>query len=650
MTPVYFISYGNFRNSTSGLLKRVVTHIRLEIMPQSRILSYLLLALISYRLIYLFFAFGIQPSYDPGPVNLYLRYFLSVINNHGIVLNNYFTMFFNAKGTGLIYLIAILADIQTIPLITFYFYIMTLLMLFLLIKRFIGKDYILWTLLGLIIFLSSYWISNDYDSQKPHIMVNAYFMFIMYISTFMYTVSLHDLKKFFFVYTISGLVVVIMLPMSFPLVVFIIGIQLMLSVFFKKYLQIKYILFSIMMICFCYAAVLAYNNITSGVTDFNPRILYSILRNDEKIKTWISPSILSMAATDYTVTTPSDDTPNTPAHTKMLKEFLYANKILSFIKYIIYETSKIPFYLYLLLLVISIYLFSAKRKQTEPYKQVIIYSNLLLLFALFAIKVSYPLEDSIERFLFISLIFTRAVIQIWIFYSIYHLSMYVLKSTEKIKQTMLSLFIAMILLLYSSPIIYIFPYPFKYGILYCIGKLSYEDFYNRVFELSYKYENNIPNVESWVYNKIGSGNKILVLTANMMGIYVSPRNNFIFGEYVYTFNQYKYHDTILFGSTGSAVKILKTLGINYILVNLHNPLILLSGFAPVFSAESIRENFTIVANRDQLFLLKLKAPEDIANTDGFAKVYASILESKKTPKYIRWLYYNKIREEIFKKR
>ncbi|MCP4351323.1 MAG: hypothetical protein GY795_38145 [Desulfobacterales bacterium] len=134
---------------------------------------------------------------------------------------------------------------------------------------------------------------------------------------------------------------------------------------------------------------------------------------------------------------------------------------------------------------------------------------------------------------------------------------------------------------------------------------------------------------------IGHNNKVMVMNF-LPGLYGIPGSKFqrsLMNDY----NRDVDFRTVMFGDTEESITTLKKYNINYFLIDLNRPLLLLPiAFSPLFEPKNLKRNFKIVASFDSnILLLTWKKKQGAEIDNDFILTYSQHYENRKNNFFFR---------------
>lgn len=580
-----------------------------------KIISSAFIAIVLFQIFYIFVSRGLMPDLITNDtIGHYLPYYQEVINNHSIWMNKYFLHYYYSKGAGLFFLAGLLTDIQSSQIVSFYFLLLSILVLYAFIKRMMDNE-LLWMLLGIIMYLSSSILLIESGSivaefQKLHIVTGSFIIFIVSVTIVAFNLPSGKEYLLGIIQSIALISVTIMSPVSFIFTFPYLISQVF--IFFKRKSLVRHSILPLSIAVTAFAAMLVFNYISAGLAEYSPVTFFFKHRNESIMKEWISPMAISFQVQMNTIS-------GEGAGAVGIKRLLQANLLPENITAVLFDNTMIPFGVYLVLLLTAIVLIViAVRKGLLPFEAV---NNMLPILSMLIIAfllIGIVEQHSIHRYL-VFLSFFKAALYI---YAMYFFAMVFTANDFKKYAAVL------IAALSIYPIINFYSFS-KQQILsrgekinFLMGASSYANLYQKRWDGV--------NMGLKIQKAVGADKKVMVMNF-LPPLYGLPKSGFQ-RPLMNDFNKSGYFEGIMFGSPEEAIKALKALDINHFLILLDQPL-LFTAYAPLFEPQNIKRYFKLIGSSEKTLLLTWRFENEQGLSDEAVMIYNNLRESSRMHPY-----------------
>lgn len=620
--PIVFTSYKDFKGRIKEIPNFFTKFSREHFKRKEtlyRFVSAALILVILFQIIYVFISKGLMPDLITNDtIGHYLPYYQEVINNHSIWMNKYFLHYYFSKGAGLFFLAGLLTDIQSSQIVSFYFLLLSVLVLYAFIKRTLGNE-LLWMLAGIIMYLSSSILLIESgpvvaEFQKLHIVTGSFIIFIVYMTIAAFTLPSGREYLSSITQSIVLIAITIISPVSFIFTVPYLISQIFMFLVFKRGTLVKHSILPLSIAVTAFAAMLVFNYISSGMAEYSLVTFFFKHRNESIMKEWISPMAISFQMQMNAISGAGTGTVD-------ITELFKAQLLLQNITEVLFDNTMIPLGAYLTLLLTSVVLIViAVRKGLLPFEAV---NNMLPILSMLVIAfllLGIVKVQSLYRYLFF-LAFFKAALYIYVMYC------FIIFFTANNFKGYVPVLIAAvsvysIINFYSLSKQQILSRGEKISFL--IGSAGYADLYQK------RWDGITMGLK--IQKALGDDKKVMVMNF-LPPLYGLPKSGFQ-RPLMNDFNKSGYFENIMFGSPEDAIKALKGLDINYFLILLNKPL-LFTAYAPLFETQNVQKYFKLIGSSEKTLLLTWRFENEQGVSNEAVMTYNNLRESSKSHRYAR---------------
>lgn len=561
---------------------------------------------IGIQFIYLFIAKGLLPDLlTQDTVGSYLPYYQDAISASGIGMSKYYYHFYATKGAGLFFLAAKLSDVQSVQLVSFYFFALGALVLAALVKRMSNNDY-LWVLLAVAVFLSFPVFAAErgaslVEFQKPYIMLGAFIVFVCYLTALSCAADSPLWRQFLVAQTVIICAVIILKPLSFLLL----GPYLLAQSFFLYALKrqkefFRFALLPFFAACGVFLAILMGNYFFSGMAEASPLTFFFNNRNDLVLRRWLSPYALIFGGINDSG--------------RLFFSWPQADfgLLAAYVRYILYDQAMLPALVYSILLIATLGMLTVGlgKKMIPAAILYNLFPSAAFIFLALLLS-AFISKTGLEPYSFALDYFKNTV---YMFCLIFMATLIpgVFKFKRKILLLLaLVVFCTAFLEFYRSASASRIN---KYAFL--SGKNSYQQIYES------RWEGVKIGLET--QQLIGKDKKIIALNF-IPSFYSFPGSGFQRPE-MCDYNRDMDYETVLFGSPQRAKDVLQSYGVNYVMVIFDRPLIF-TAYAPIFEPQNMKKMFKVVATGENMALLSWRTQNEPPAEDNVIEAYKLAIEA-----------------------
>jgi hypothetical protein len=220
--PVVFLSWSRLKEIAGGIPASFSafrsSYFRQET-KLNMLLAVVLILIATWQLLYLLASKGLMPDLlTNDTIGHYIPYYQEVLRTHGIWMNKYFLHFYYTKSAGLFFLSGLLADVQSMQLVSFYFFLLAGLTVYAFTKRATHDD-LLWMLLAVVLYFSYSIFLEDgalsaVEFSKPHMLIGSFIAFIVYSTVIAPSLPSEELKSWHRLQRIFMITVILVSPVS----------------------------------------------------------------------------------------------------------------------------------------------------------------------------------------------------------------------------------------------------------------------------------------------------------------------------------------------------------------------------------------------------------------------------------------------------
>ncbi len=620
--PVIFLSYPDFKGVVSGM-PGLLTHWRnnwASMNKGGKALFSGFLLVIFVQFLYLLIVKGLSPDLVTNDtVGHYMPYFQEVINSHSTWMNKFTFHYFMSRGSGLFFLAALLTDVQSIQLVSFYFMILTGLVLCALVGR-ITDDWP-WVLLAACLYFSTNILISETglivaEFQKSHVMIGAFVVFMTYMTTLAFAIPAGCFSAWCFFQIFIATTGVIISPVSFVFIFPYLIFQGALFMLLKREPLLKLTTIAIVVTSTVFLSLLGFNYLSSGLAELTPLPLFFEYRNESILSRWVSPLSL-LSSINIAIT--SGEGAGGVGFSNLLN---IGNYIQNF-KLVFYDDAMAPIVLFIMLLLLTGITFMVSLKK-KFFPEEALYSISSILFMLFTAFLLFSVnkQHSLYRYTFFLAYFKIAF---YVFLLVFLTRIF---SGGAILKRNIVLAITATALLFSVVNFFRLTSSSASGISledrikFLFGLTSYAELYNKKWEVT--------NIGLNVKKVVGKDAKVVPLNF-FPGLYGIPNGGFQ-RPFMCDYNKSGDFESVLFGPPEKAMETLKKYRINYFLIVSVRPL-LFTVFAPLFEPQAVKQYFKLVGTGENTLLLTWRAETDPPISDAILTQYEQVRDANRTNSY-----------------
>lgn len=546
----------------------------------------------------------------------YLPYYEKTIADHSTAPNYYWWHLFFTKGAGLNFLAAILADVQSIPLVTTLLYLLSGLVLFCLIRSF--ASFWFWPWAATLIYLTSP-VIFQFEFAKLHIQIGVFIIGLAYLNFRLYSLPERHFSRLKWLQIVIHSAPTIMMPVSMA---FNLPFILLQHLYFGIRGRRAFVRSALTIVAgqvILLSLILAYNYLSFGMAEISPVEFFYKYRNESTISKSIDPTVICLQNTidrHQSVFTPHrlltvlgdkeefiklfrffTATPF-PQHFILQKsqpdvEYFTSYDIPRGVK-ILYPIFNLAFIVIFISVAVSIILRLARRKPlpvAEPILDVFI--TCCLVFLVIGFNLMLSPSPSIYRFFWFYLFFL-------VVFLVFFLDYLTRIKPGRALRSLLVLFTLLYFVAIYGILLSEHSNRIKNTVEFAMGRVSYADIYAMW--------GGGPCLEA--QEQIGKDKKVYMLSLipGCNGIPGGQYKFSVMGDYAPGMQG------ILFGSPEEARRLLQSFKVNYFYVDLGQSLFI-TDYAPLFDQENLPVYFKVVWHKDQAYMLSWRQGEPLSQAD-----------------------------------
>lgn len=220
----------------------------------------------------------VSPSLENDVVSHYIPYYDSVIREHGIAaISEFYWHFYEFKGSSFHFLSAVLADVQTIQLLVFCLVCIASVALFKTAQRIGGSTSL--GFLAVAIFLGSTQLLRT-DFQKVHLSIGVFIFLSYYFGQMLFEADDKDFRPLAWVFCVAIGTVSLLQTNSAAYVVILLSALTVTALFFHQYRLLSIFGIAMAVVIVIAATTMIYNYAMVGMYAFNP-IMFNLEHGDK---------------------------------------------------------------------------------------------------------------------------------------------------------------------------------------------------------------------------------------------------------------------------------------------------------------------------------------------------------------------------------